>query len=203
MKNTLVTITAAILFFAGLWAMRYYISLQQESSPASASHQLAPTATVEDDGQNEGDDGNTLASTPGTPALLDFSFPDLTNTEHRLDEWKGKILVVNFWATWCPPCRKEIPAFNRVQQKYKDRNVQFIGIALDDTEAIQQFIKIIPIDYPVLVGGDDMGARAAHAFGNEEGVLPYTVFITADGKIHTQVSGGLSETATENTLNAM
>jgi thiol-disulfide isomerase/thioredoxin len=196
MKNTLVTITAALLFFAGLLAMRYYITQQQDSAPSSA--QLAPAAPLED--ADEEDGSNTLAS---APALPDLSFPDLAGNEHRLDEWKGKILVVNFWATWCPPCRKEIPAFNRVQLKYKDRGVQFIGIALDDVEAIQQFLKIIPIDYPVLVGGDDIGARAAHALGNEEGVLPYTVFITADGKVHAQVSGGLSEAATENTLNEM
>lgn len=199
MKNTLVTITAALLFFAGLLGMRYYITQQQDSAPSSA--QLAPAAPREDADVDDG--GNTLASAPASPALPDLSFPDLAGNEHRLDEWKGKILVVNFWATWCPPCRKEIPAFNRVQLKYKDRGVQFIGIALDDIEAIQQFLKIIPIDYPVLVGGDDVGARAAHALGNEEGVLPYTVFITADGKIHTQVSGGLSEAATENTLNDM
>lgn len=199
MKNTLVTITAALLFLAGLAGMRYYITQQQESAPSSV--QLSPVASIEN--ADEDDGGNMLASAPASPSLPDLSFPDLAGNEHRLDEWKGKILVINFWATWCPPCRKEIPAFNRVQLKYKDRGVQFIGIALDDVEAIQQFLKIIPIDYPVLVGGDDVGARAAHALGNEEGVLPYTVFITVDGKIHTQVSGGLSEAATENTLNDM
>ena len=201
MKNTLVTLTAALLFLGGLAASRFYISQQDESSTTVESGSLSPAASIEEESDLE---SSTLQLSESEPQLLPtVNLPDLSGKERTLDEWKGKTLVVNFWATWCPPCRKEIPAFNRIQQKYKDRDVQFIGIALDDSEAIEQFLKIIPIDYPVLVGGDDSGARAAHAFGNAEGVLPYTVFVTREGKIHSQVSGGLSEAATEKTLNEM
>lgn len=201
MKNTLITLTAALLFLGGLAASRYYIAQQNESSSAVESGSLSPVASIEDELDAE---NSAMQLSEGEPLPLPtVTLPDLSGKERTLDEWKGKTLVVNFWATWCPPCRKEIPAFNRVQQKYKDRDVQFIGIALDDAEAIEQFLKIIPIDYPVLVGGDDNGARAAHAFGNAEGVLPYTVFVTREGKIHSQVSGGLSESATEKTLNEM
>lgn len=200
MRNTLVTLTAALLFLGGLAASRYYIAQQNESTTAE-SESLSPVASIEDESDAE---SSALQLSGGEPQWLPaVNLPDLSGKERTLDEWKGKTLVVNFWATWCPPCRKEIPAFNRIQQAYKDRGVQFIGIALDDSEAIEQFLKIIPIDYPVLVGGDDNGARAAHAFGNAEGVLPYTVFVTREGKIHSQVSGGLSESATEKTLNEM
>lgn len=129
----------------------------------------------------------------------DFSLPDMQDKTHHVNEWDGKVLVVNFWATWCAPCRTEIPFFNTLQEKYADRGVQFIGVALDDKKAVERFMKIIPIDYPVLVG-DDSAIPIAKSYGNLEGVLPYTVFVDRKGMIASIAQGGLSEEVTEKTL---
>jgi len=107
--------------------------------------------------------------------------------------------VVNFWATWCAPCRKEIPFFNSLQARYADKGLQFIGIAVDDLRAVKRFMEVIPIEYPVLVG-DEEAIPIAKAYGNKEGVLPFTVFIDRQGNIASIAKGGLSEEITEQTL---
>ena len=105
----------------------------------------------------------------------------------RLSELRGKVVVVNFWATWCLPCRLEIPHFNRVAAEYKDRGVEFVGISTDEAgwSAIEEFEKEIPIDYPVVL---DNEKKADEAFGPLVG-LPVTVFIDRQGRIVQQSIG--------------
>ena len=83
--------------------------------------------------------------------LPEFSLPDTTGTIHSISEWQGKILVINFWATWCPPCLKEIPEFIQLQAEYADQNVQLIGIAIDEPELVDDYISFININYPILI----------------------------------------------------
>jgi len=90
---------------------------------------------------------------------------------------------VNFWATWCPPCVKELPAFVRLQRKYGPQGLQFVGIALDGREEVANFVAEHGIDFPVLVGEEDV-ARYMQRLGNTIGALPYTVVVAPDGTIH-------------------
>ncbi len=124
---------------------------------------------------------------------------DLHGQIRSIDEWDGKLIVVNFWATWCPPCRRELPAFNKLHKKLANRGVQFIGVAIDDQDAVEDFLKIIPINYPVLLGDED-AIRAAQRYGNFDGVLPYTVFIRQDGSVASIFRGALNEETTANKL---
>ena len=105
----------------------------------------------------------------------------------HLSELRGKVIVVNFWATWCLPCRLEIPHFNRVAAEYKDRGVEFVGISVDETgwKAIEEFEKEIPIGYPVVLDSEN---KADAAFGPLVG-LPVTVFIDRQGRIVQQSIG--------------
>lgn len=119
-------------------------------------------------------------------AKNDARIKDLDGREHSLSEWEGKILVVNFWATWCLPCVVEIPAFVKLQADLGARGLQFVGIALDDRAAAAKFATEHAINYPVLVGDDDV-ARLMQGLGNAIGALPYTVVFDRDGHIvHTQ-----------------
>jgi peroxiredoxin len=126
----------------------------------------------------------------------EFSLPDMDDRQRHVSEWEGRVLVVNFWATWCSPCLKEIPAFNELQHKYLAQGVQFVGIALDDRQAITKFMERIPVDYPVLVG-ETAAIPIAKQYGNLEGILPYTVFVDRAGRIAGIARGTISADQTE------
>ncbi len=124
-------------------------------------------------------------------ALPEFTLSDLSGQQHRTSEWRGKILVINFWATWCPPCLKEIPEFIKLQKQYTGQNLQFIGVAIDDDFAVADFIKTTPINYPNLLG-QEQGISLAEQLGNAAGVLPFTVIVNPQGQIIHRQHGELS-----------
>lgn len=124
--------------------------------------------------------GAVAAGSPVTP--LDWSFADLDGRATPLANWRGKLLVVNFWATWCPPCLREIPAFMDLQARHAERGLQFIGIALDEPAAVAPFVAEKDVNYPVLVG-NEVVVRFMQALGNEIGGLPYTAVLSPDGQV--------------------
>ncbi len=128
-----------------------------------------------------------------------FSLSDLNGEQRSLSEWQGKVIAINFWATWCPPCREEIPAFVELQQQYSSEGLQFIGIALQQAEELRGFIDEFNVNYPSLVGGDDVIKLATH-LGNDIGALPYTVIIDRSGKIAFTRRGPLSKSEAETVI---
>ena len=112
----------------------------------------------------------------------DFVLPDLNGKERDIAEWGGKILIVNFWATWCPPCRREVPMFVKLQKKYGSQGVQFIGVAVDHAEAVKAFAKAHGINYPLL-HGIQRAMDVSTQYGDTAGTLPYTVVIDRKGDI--------------------
>jgi peroxiredoxin len=132
----------------------------------------------------------------------DFSLPDLDGVRRNVGEWDGKVLAVNFWATWCPPCRIEIPEFVALQQKYADRGVQFVGVALEQPEPVRRFVAKHQVNYPVLVGEMDV-IRIAESYGNRVGALPYTVIIGRDGRVAFVQAGPLPADRAEAVLSML
>lgn len=120
-----------------------------------------------------------------------FTLPDLDGAPREVAEWDGRVLAINFWATWCPPCRKEIPEFVALQEKYRDRGLQFVGIALERPDPVRAFVAEHGVNYPVLAGEMDVIA-VAEAYGNHVGALPYTVIVGRDGRIAFVHAGPLS-----------
>lgn len=121
-------------------------------------------------------------SAQGAQAVLATQLPDLDGTEQAVSQWLGKVLVVNFWATWCTPCRDEIPEFIEAQKKYGDQGLLFIGIAIDQPDKVQMFSKEFGINYPVLVGSINTWSLL-EAAGNRMAALPYTVVIDRSGNL--------------------
>lgn len=115
-------------------------------------------------------------------AELSTSFPDLESTPHRLDEWHGKVMVLNFWATWCPPCLKEMPAFSMLQQKLGAQGLQFVGLAIDDVKSVKSFIASTPVAYPLLIA-EATGVALAERLGNRLGALPFTAIFDRTGRL--------------------
>ncbi len=116
----------------------------------------------------------------GSGDALQATLKDLSGTPQRLDQWRGKVVLVNFWATWCEPCRKEIPEFVRIQEKYGQRGVQFVGVAVDDAAKVASFVEEFHINYPVVIGGLE-ALELSRRLGNRSGGLPFTVIFDRAG----------------------
>jgi thiol-disulfide isomerase/thioredoxin len=94
----------------------------------------------------------SVEAAPVTP-LLGITLPDPDGKDQAIAQWKGKILVVNFWATWCAPCREEMPMFMRLQEAQRGKGVQFVGIAVDNVDKVRQYASDLKLNYPTLIGG--------------------------------------------------
>jgi len=114
--------------------------------------------------------------------LLALTLPDSSTIAQPLSQWKEKILVVNFWATWCLPCREEMPGFSRLHTKYATKGVQFVGIAFDSVDKVTEFSDQTPVSYPLLIATASLMPLTA-ALGDAAGGLPFTVVIARDGSL--------------------
>ncbi len=132
----------------------------------------------------------------------DFSLPSVDGAPRHIGEWHGKVIALNFWATWCPPCLKEIPEFVHLQEKYADQGLQFIGVALQAAEPVRQFMQEHNMNYPVLFGELEV-INIARAYGNDIGALPYTVIIDRSGRIVFVKPGPLSGEVAEAVISAL
>lgn len=145
---------------------------------------------------SEHSEGHIAAQDMVSKHRPDYVLADLRGVQHSAAEWDGKVTVVNFWATWCPPCKREIPAFIDLQQQYANRGVQFVGIAIDNKEQVAAYVDQAGISYLTLIGDDD-AVKVSRAFGNRLDALPYTVILTRRGEIAFVHRGELSREMTE------
>ena len=130
-------------------------------------------------------------------AAPSFTLPDLDGRSVSLSDFSGKVVVVNFWATWCPPCRAEVPDFVRFQSKYRDRGLAFVGLSLDAGGArdVRPFVEDNNVNYTMLLGNDDI----ARAYGGVEGI-PTSFLIDRKGRIVQRFQGYTDPRIWEHTL---
>jgi thiol-disulfide isomerase/thioredoxin len=123
------------------------------------------------------------------PAL---SLPDLEGRMHALADYRGRRLLVNFWATWCGPCLEEMPALDRAQAKFRDQGVIVLGIAMDQRDHVRAFLAGRPVSYPILLGSPEPPSTSLQ-LGDEREMLPFSVLVGADGRIMATHAGALSD----------
>lgn len=171
-KATLWIAVGLLILGAGA-ATRYYLTPAPTSQPPA----IANTALG----------GSPVAEGQRTP-LPGFQLADIDGRQRDITEWKGKVVVLNFWATWCPPCRRELPTFKALQTEYGPQGVQFVGISLDRDELVRDYARIEGLNYPQLVG-PSKALELGQLLGNKMGALPFTVVVDREGRIAERIFG--------------
>ncbi|MCP5473325.1 MAG: TlpA family protein disulfide reductase [Rhodanobacteraceae bacterium] len=127
----------------------------------------------------------------GAPAI-EFELPTLDGGSATRAQWGGRVQVINFWAPWCAPCRREIPVLQALRKEYGPERVEILGIALDDVDQVRKYASDMAIDYPILLASMSDFALM-RAYGNDRDALPFTVIVDADGRLHTRKLGEYHE----------
>ena len=134
-------------------------------------------------------------SNPPSVSTAAFFNSQLVNEDgirQDLKQYQGKIVVLNFWATWCPPCREEMPELSELHTQYQAKNVVVVGLAVDELALVKEFALATQVSYPLLAAEDE-GMQLASELGNSQGVLPYTVIIDKDGVVQKNFFGRISK----------
>ena len=142
-----------------------------------------------------------LASEPSIKAFFANSWQTPDGKPVDTKNWQGKVLVVNFWASWCPPCVEEMPTLDQISKEYAAKNVLFVGIGIDSPSNIREFLQKTPVSYPIVIGGLE-GSNLAKQMGNSQGALPYTVIISPSGKSTFTKLGKISEDELKKAINS-
>jgi thiol-disulfide isomerase/thioredoxin len=140
-----------------------------------------------------------LPATSSITELWQLGFPDVQGHHQALSQWRGRPLVLNFWASWCAPCREEMPEFVTLHTQYQPEGVEFVGIAIDNPANVAQFLQKQPVNYPILIGGGT-GHSLARQLGNPSGALPYTIVLDRNGDVVMSHLGRLPRAKLETVL---
>jgi len=133
-----------------------------------------------------------MAEQPSAQVLPDTQWQSLRGDSRSLTEWKGKVLIVNNWATWCEPCRREIPMFMEVRDQYLDQGLELIGLAHDDEESVRLYVDSMGMEYPQLLADPQQGQAWLASLG-ANGSLPLTLIYDREGQLRAKKLGLMSE----------
>jgi thiol-disulfide isomerase/thioredoxin len=165
-RGVLVALAIAVAAAAG-----FFVQRQLQKEPVAAT----PEVAAQDPSDN--------ATAQKIPELLpDITLVDRDGKKRSLKEWSGRPLMVNFWATWCAPCRREIPLLNQLRAKHSAQRLEVVGIAVDFIDDVLEYAKTNPVSYPLLIGEED-GLAAMKAFGMEGAGFPFTFFSDSKQRI--------------------
>lgn len=165
-KTTAMAILLAAISMAGGYGI-YHLTAPKKPATATVKPAVKPVVT---------------ATSAIGQKRVNFSLPDTEGKTRKFSEWDGKVVLLNFWATWCPPCRREMPAFIQLMDKYGKQGFQVVGVAIDRKDPVIDFADGIGVNYPILFG-EDTAMEITGDYGNRFGQLPYSVLIDRKGVI--------------------
>jgi thiol-disulfide isomerase/thioredoxin len=167
MKNALIFVVAMAIAGVSGFALQRYLATKDADDAATASPVVGQTRP-------------------------EFAMIDIEGNLRNIKDWDGQVVLLNFWATWCPPCLREIPDFIEVQHELAGHDFQIIGIAVDNEADVRDFVSTMAMNYPVMAG--EMEAiELSQRYGNSIGGLPFSAFIDKNGKITHTITGELSK----------
>ena len=170
MRKIIVVGIAAVAVVVGLYLLNRHHGVSPSLRVTSAEHPFAP----------------------------DFSLPDMTGQQLKLSDYRGKVVLLDFWATWCEPCREEVPHFVELQSKLGDRGLQIIGVSMDDgPEPVRDFYRQFKINYPVVMGNAKIGELYGGVLG-----LPIAFVMGRDGRIYSKHIGATEISLLERAIEA-
>jgi len=182
---------AGLLVFFAAGLTFYYVTAKRHSANLAEFRTAAPAPSSAA--------SSFAVETPSGVSVLDFELPDVAGVMRSSTEWDGKARMLNFWATWCAPCRREIPLLMKTQAENGDRNVQVIGIAVDFPDQVAAYAEETGFNYPVLVGQED-----AMAIAETSGVdfigMPFTMIVSPSGELIKAHIGEIVESHIEEIL---
>ncbi|HHC74220.1 MAG TPA: TlpA family protein disulfide reductase [Thiothrix sp.] len=202
-----IRLLAGVLMSVGILSLTACSSDEPASSKVATesatpvSQQAAPVVENKEEEGNKSaiakqGDISTYVPHYGKPfigkAANPFELSGLNDDKMALADFKGKVVVLNFWATWCPPCKKEIPDFVSVYEANKDNDFVIIGIAVDQKDLVKDFVDKFKVPYPIVYGGDD-ARKVAIDLGNSLGALPYSVILDKEHTVRYAEPGELSK----------
>jgi thiol-disulfide isomerase/thioredoxin len=188
-KQAILAVAAAVIVVAGLGAgARQWLQDRTDRSAAAQPQSSMPETA--------------MPASDAVAQLLDTPLRDVAGKPQTLAPYKGRVLVVNFWASWCRPCVAEMPELVRLHDAYASKGIEFVGIGVDSQQNVQSFLKKVPVDYPILVSGFG-GADLARSLGNTIGALPFTVVIDANGVVRSTKLGQVAPAELRKTLDAL
>jgi len=170
----------AVLIVAAFVAGIFLSQKSQQNTELEAAYKAAKRPSIE------------AGQVQNVASLLTREMQTLTGETQAVSKDLKQLNLVNFWATWCAPCREEMPLFDAIYQTRKDENFQIVGIAIDSLEAVDAFIQEIGVRYPILLAGEH-GWDVLETTGNPNNLLPYTILIDQNGKVLEQKLGLLKE----------
>lgn len=134
-----------------------------------------------------------VGSSAGSKQFIDFEWSQ-DSKDMKLSDYKGKVILLNFWATWCPPCRKELPALSQIADEFKGKNFQMIGVSVDENPAaLTNFLKSNSLSYTVLHESSGLLDKYMSVAGNDQNVIPQTFIIDKNGKVVENIVGSRSK----------
>jgi len=201
------TLAIALVTLAGLAAG--FLSYRGSYSGASRRDSRPPAASVTSSSPSPQASSSAAADPelqgpvgrPIPDTVPDIKLPDLAGQEKSLRDFLGRPLIINFWATWCAPCRREMPLLEQLRQVYRGDGLRIVGIAVDFRAAVADYVGRRAVNYPLLIG-EDQGLAAAEQFGMQT-VLPFSVFADAQGRIIAVKIGEMHRDEADYILGAM
>ncbi|HEY6644675.1 TlpA disulfide reductase family protein [Povalibacter sp.] len=183
MKSVVYVAVAVAAAATGFAIYRYGLAPQVTPQPAPVAALAEPEPKVPTD-------------------LPDFTLEDRDGNRRSIRSWSGKSMIVNFWATWCAPCRREIPLLREINKTHESEGFQVVGVAVDFRDDVLKYATEIGIDYPILIGEQD-GFEAVSSFGMGSLGFPFTVFTDNQGRIVLTHLGELTKTQSVVMLDAV